>query len=201
MIVSVVDYGLGNLGSVSNMLRRIGAQVRLARTPDDIAESEKLLLPGVGSFDTARELLEERELVEPLIHFAKTGRPMLGICLGMQLLLEGSDEGAAEGLGLIPGRCVRFEESDGIRIPHMGWNTAESVGDHPILDAVEEESRFYFVHSYHAVPENPEHVLATTIYGSPFVSIVGSENVVGAQFHPEKSHVFGMSFLRRFVEL
>jgi len=199
--VGIVDYGLGNLGSVRNMLKRVGAQSVSVRTADEIAEVDKVLLPGVGAFDTGVTRLAEAGLIDALRDFAGTGRPLLGICLGMQLLLDGSDEGVKGGLGLIPGRSVRFDEKLGIRVPHMGWNLANPTREDPLVADLPEESRFYFVHSYHVVPERAEDTLAITDYGIPFSSMVRTGNVMGAQFHPEKSHTFGMTIMRNFAAL
>lgn len=201
MTVGIVDYGLGNLGSVRNMLKRVGAQSVSVRTADEIAEVDKVLLPGVGAFDTGVTRLAEAGLIDALRDFAGTGRPLLGICLGMQLLLDGSDEGVKGGLGLIPGRSVRFDEKLGIRVPHMGWNLANPTREDPLVADLPEESRFYFVHSYHVVPERAEDTLAITDYGIPFSSMVRTGNVMGAQFHPEKSHTFGMTIMRNFAAL
>ncbi|GAA2855027.1 imidazole glycerol phosphate synthase subunit HisH [Microbacterium arabinogalactanolyticum] len=201
MTVGIVDYGLGNLGSVRNMLKRVGAQSVSVRTADEIAEVDKVLLPGVGAFDTGVTRLAEAGLIDALRDFAGTGRPLLGICLGMQLLLDGSDEGVKSGLGLIPGRSVRFDEKLGIRVPHMGWNLANPTREDPLVAELPEESRFYFVHSYHVVPERAEDTLAITDYGIPFSSMVRTGNVMGAQFHPEKSHTFGMTIMRNFAAL
>lgn len=199
MSVSVVDYGLGNLGSVTNMLRRIGAEPRLASTPDEVTAADRLLLPGIGAFDSGMRLLADAGLVEPIRDFAVTGRPLLGICLGMQLLLDASEEGTASGLGLIPGVSRRFDDATGVRVPHVGWNTVEPSRRDPLLDGLPEDSRFYFVHSYHVVPEREADTLATTEYGLPFSSMVRAGNVMGAQYHPEKSHAFGMQILRNFA--
>jgi len=198
--VSIVAYGLGNLGSVTNMLRRIGADSRLVQTPEEIAASDRLLLPGVGAFGAGMALLEQRGLVPAIRAFAASGRPVLGICLGMQLLLEGSEEGDAEGLGLIPGRSHRLPPS-AIRVPHMGWNLVTPTRADPLVGGLPDASRFYFVHSYHAVPEDPAHILGVTTYGVPFASMIRSENVMGAQYHPEKSHDFGKRVLANFARL
>lgn len=195
----MIDYGLGNLGSVTNMLKRAGAETRLASTPEEILSSERVLLPGVGAFDEGMARLRDQRLVGPLREFAKSGRPMLGICLGMQLLLDGSDEGESGGLGLIPGNCVRFVETNGLRVPHMGWNTVDPTRADHLMDGLPQDSRFYFVHSYRVVPEREKDELGTTEYGGRFVSMIRADNVIGAQFHPEKSHAFGMTILRNFA--
>lgn len=201
MSVSVLEYGIGNVGSVLNMLKRLDADPVLVRTPDEILAAERLLIPGVGSFDRGMAMLAEPALDDAIREFAPSGNPILGICLGMQLLLDGSDEGSATGLGLIPGHSVRFPESDARRVPHMGWNRVAAVRSAPILSAVPEDNRFYFVHSFHVIPADDEDTLATTEYGVDFSSMVQRENVIGAQFHPEKSHLFGMELLRSFAQL
>lgn len=202
MTVSLVGYGLGNLGSVSNMLRRIGTEVRVITHAEEVATSDRILLPGVGAFDHGVRRLHETFFFEALREFAQTGKPMLGICLGMQLLADSSEEGEERGLGLIPGRSVKFVSGDGLRVPHMGWNTIEPTRvDDGLLAGLPDESRFYFVHSYHVQPVQPDHALAMTNYGGSFVSIVRDGNVMGAQFHPEKSHDFGKAVLRNFSTL
>jgi len=201
MTVSLVDYGLGNLGSVVNMLKRIGTQIHLVRTPDGIHESDRLLLPGVGAFDAGMRLLDEQGLGRAIQEFAASQRPLLGICLGMQLLLDSSDEGDLSGLGLVPGRSIRFEQRAGLRIPHMGWNLVRPVRQDPLVANLPDESRFYFVHSYRVVPDDDQGVLAITEHGDVFASMIRQGNVMGAQFHPEKSHAFGMQLLKNFASL
>lgn len=201
MNVSLIDYGLGNLGSVVNMMRRVGATISLVSTPAELLSSKRVLLPGVGSFDQGMARLHDHGLVESLREFAASGRPVLGICLGMQLLLNGSEEGELSGLGLIPGHSVRFSEAAGVRVPHMGWNTIRPTRADPITEGLTAESRFYFVHSYRVVPDRTGDQLATTDYGGPFTSMIRAGNIVGAQFHPEKSHAFGMTVLKNFAAL
>lgn len=201
MSVSLVDYGLGNLGSVVNMLKRVGTEPRLVRTPDEVSESERLLLPGIGAFDTGMRLLDEQGLSSAIKEFAAAGKPVLGICLGMQLLLDSSEEGHASGLGLIPGHTERFQDVPGARVPHMGWNLVEVSRPDPLVTDLPPESRFYFVHSYRVVPADDHHVLGVTRYGITFASMVRAGNVMGAQFHPEKSHAFGKQILRNFSTL
>jgi glutamine amidotransferase len=199
MSVSVISYGLGNLGSVVNMLRRIGAEPRIVTNPEEIESSERLLLPGVGAFDSGMTLLCNAGLADSIRSFAATGRPLLGICLGMQLLLDASAEGDRAGLGLVPGRSERFDEMAGVRVPHIGWNSVTPVRSDALLADLPIDARFYFVHSYRVVPESEQDVLATTHYGSPFASMIRRGNIVGAQFHPEKSHAFGMKILSNFA--
>jgi len=201
MTVSLVAYGLGNLGSVANMLKRVGAQTRLVSTPEEIRGSDRLLLPGIGAFDGGMRLLNEQGLTPAIKEFAASGKPVFGICLGMQLLLDSSEDGEEAGLGLIPGRSLRFKEDTGVRVPHMGWNAVETIGQDSLVAELPAERRFYFVHSYRVVPESDEHVLGTTHYGVPFASMIRSGNVMGAQFHPEKSHDFGKQILRNFASL
>lgn len=201
MTVGLVDYGLGNLGSVSNMLRRVGAESQRVRTADELLACDRVLLPGVGAFDAGMSLLAQAGLIDALRGFAASGRPLLGICLGMQLLLDSSEEGKAPGLGLIHGRSVRFDPATGVRIPHMGWSLATPTREDPLVAELAPDARFYFVHSYRVIPEDPAHTLATTDYGVEFSSMVRAGNVMGAQFHPEKSHAFGMTILKNFATL
>lgn len=201
MTVSLISYGLGNLGSVMNMLKRVGAEARLVSAPDEILASDRLLLPGIGAFDTGMGLLHEKGLVSAIKDFAASGKPVLGICLGMQLLLDGSEEGSEPGLGLIPGTSIRFPDQPDLRVPHMGWNIMQPVRDDALVAGLEPESRFYFVHSFKVVPRRELDVLGTTSYGGTFASMIRSKNVMGAQYHPEKSHDFGKRILKNFAEL
>lgn len=202
-MIAVVDYGMGNIGSILNMLRKIGAPGIAVESPEQLAEAERIVLPGVGAFDRGMSQLRERGLVGPLTE-AVTGRnvPLLGICLGMQLLCEGSEEGSEPGLGWIGGRCIRFAVTpeSGLKVPHMGWNEIRVVHDSPLFDPGE-QARFYFVHSYHMQCTNPEDVAAVSRYGDEFTAAVRRGNIFGVQFHPEKSHRFGIELFRRFVEL
>lgn len=203
-MISVVDYGVANLGSMLNMLRRIGAAVRLVATPGELAEATSIVLPGIGAFDHGMAALEERGFVGLLREKALVERvPLLGVCLGMQMLGLGSEEGSCAGLGLISMRCQRLRPPEGghLKVPHMGWSTLAPHRASPLLAGLGTESRFYFVHSYHAVCERREDVLATSRYGSDFVSVVECGNLLGVQFHPEKSHRYGMALLRNFVSI
>jgi glutamine amidotransferase len=203
--IAIVDVGLGNPGSVANMLRKVGAEA--VRTDDAavLVAADAVVLPGVGAFDVGMARLHEHGLVQPLgEQVVDAGRPVLGICLGMQLLAEGSEEGRAAGLGWVPGMVRRLpaERPDGTRqpVPHMGWNVARPVRSGTPFDAAGEDARFYFVHSYAFEPADGADVLATTTYGIDFCSAVRRGNVTGVQFHPEKSHRHGLAFLRRFTE-
>lgn len=203
-MITIVDYGVANLGSMRNMLSRIGAEVQFASSPGPIHQATKLILPGIGAFDHGVEELSKRGLLEPLQARVLGHRvPILGVCLGAQLLGVGSAEGQLPGLALLKFRCERFEPNpaSGVRVPHMGWCHIRSTRSDPILRGLDHTARFYFVHSYHAVCQDRADVLATAHYGIDFTAMVQRDNIYGAQFHPEKSHRFGMQLLRNFVEL
>lgn len=203
-MIAIVDYGMGNLGSIQNMFRKVGAQAVVTADPAVIDRAEKLVLPGVGAFDHGMRSLAERGLVEVLNRKALTDRvPVLGVCLGMQLLTERSAEGTLPGLGWIEGETVRFDRADQPRLHtlHMGWNTLDWHAEHPVFAELPPHPRFYFVHAYHVVCRHERNVLARTTYGYPFASAVVEGNVVGMQFHPEKSHRFGMAVFRAFAAL
>lgn len=203
-VISIVDYGVCNLGSIRNMLRKLGFQSELVTTPQALASARKIILPGIGAFDHGIAALRERGLAEPLrLKALEEKIPLLGICLGMQLLGNASEEGSAPGLGLIDGRCVRFRAGEGssLRVPHMGWNEISPKRADPILQGLDSGSRFYFTHSYHFKCDAAEDVLASTLYGAEFTAAVQRGNVRGVQFHPEKSHRFGMTLLRNFAAI
>lgn len=202
-MITIVDYGMGNLASIRNMLARLSIRAEITREPGVIAAADKLILPGVGAFDAAMTNIVERGLKDVLDQKVVEDRvPILGICLGMQLMSRGSEEGKRPGFGWIAAEFVRFR-LDGLEgrypVPHMGWNGVRLARPHPLLDA-EAAQRFYFVHSYCARCDGPEDVLATTDYGSTFTSAYGRDNIAGVQFHPEKSHRYGMALLKRFSE-
>ena len=199
--VTVVDHGAGNISSVLNMLRRLGCDPDVARTPDEVSKATKLILPGVGAFDAAMRKIEDLGLADPIREFAEVGRGVLGICLGMQLLSEGSAEGSVPGLGLVAGRAEKFA-TDGpelLRLPHMGWNTVQPEAQSRLLGGMAPDARFYFAHSYHVVCRDRSDVAGRTTYGAPFVSVIEKANVWGTQFHPEKSHRHGEQVLSRFL--
>jgi glutamine amidotransferase len=203
--VTVIDYGMGNLGSIVNMLKKIGANAILASDPASVAQARKLILPGIGAFDHGMIKLRARGLIDALSRKALDEKaPVLGICLGAQLITQSSEEGVEPGLGWISARTVRFQfngaEASRLRVPHMGWNTVRPLKPSPLLTNMPAECRFYFVHSYHVVCNVTADRLGETHYGIPFTSIVEHENIIGAQFHPEKSHKFGMQLLKNFVE-
>jgi len=203
-LISVIDYGVANLGSMLNMLRRLGVEAVRVDTPEALAGAGKIVLPGIGAFDHGMAALAERGLIEPLRRKAIEDKvPILGVCLGMQMMGSRSEEGEASGLGLIEATCKRFRpaESSGLKVPHMGWSTISPHRASPLLAELDEQSRFYFVHSYHLVCSRPENVLAHSQYGVDFVSVIEQGNIFGVQFHPEKSHRFGMTLLRNFASL
>jgi imidazole glycerol-phosphate synthase subunit HisH len=202
-MIAILDYGVGNVGSIANLLRKVGSEAVVTGDAAEIARAEKLILPGVGSFDQGMRELRARGFVDLLDRRVREERvPILGICLGMQLFARGSEEGGEPGLGWIDAEVVRFCFPPEARrkVPHMGWNTVQPAsGDEP--DAwFDGADRFYFVHAYHMICRDEAVVLGRTTYGDSFVSAVRQDNVIGVQFHPEKSHRFGMKLLRRFVE-
>jgi imidazole glycerol-phosphate synthase subunit HisH len=203
-MIVVIDYGMGNVGSILNMLKKIGAKAILSSKVADVGEAEKLILPGIGAFDHGMKNLDSLGLI-PVLHdkVRRLGSPILGICLGMQLFTLRSEEGVQTGLGWLDGETIRFETEVGqakLRVPHMGWNTVQLKADSVLFDGVGSDSRFYFVHSYHVTCTDPADVLAMTSYGHEFVSAVQKGRIVGVQFHPEKSHKFGMQILKNFVD-
>lgn len=203
-MIAVIDYGLGNLGSIANMLKKVGAVATVTADPAIIRQADRLILPGVGAFDTGVRNLEERGLIPVLNErVLEENIPILGVCLGMQLMGRRSEEGQLPGLGWLDATAVRFKfegVNAHLKIPHMGWNELTICQPHPLFANLQEESRFYFVHSYHVVCADPTNVLARTTYGFDFTSAVVKGNIIGVQFHPEKSHRFGMALLRNFAE-
>ena len=202
MSLVLVDTTTGNVGSVVNMCRRLGVDPVTSDDPIVIANAKKLILPGVGAFDAGMASLRRFGLAEVLKLRVNEGVPLLGICLGMQLLFDSSEEGSDAGLGLIPGTVKRLPaESPGgpVPIPHMGWSRLEKARLHGLTEGIGEEARFYFVHSYAVVPEEDKDIIGTSIYGSKFVSAIARDNVLGVQFHPEKSHRYGKALLGNFL--
>lgn len=197
--VGIIDYGAGNIGSIANMLRKIGVDSKVVSSPADLSKTSKLILPGVGAFPFGMESLHSRGFIPPLERLVLQGQtPLLGICLGMQLMTEESEEGNASGLGWLPARTVKFPPS--VRIPHMGWNSVEPHGENTaIFDGIDIPARFYFVHSYKVETSRNEIIAGMTEYGDAFVSAIAFENIVATQFHPEKSHTFGARLLMNFV--
>jgi glutamine amidotransferase len=202
-MIDVVDYGIGNFGSVIRMIEKVGGSAKLISTPEEIMRAEKIILPGVGHFDRGMSQILERGLLEPLRdRVMKQNTPIMGICLGMQLLCAGSEEGALPGLGFVNADVRRFPalSNQNLKVPHMGWNTIEVVRNNPLFEVSSDEQRFYFVHSYYVVPREPGLAIAVASHGVEFCAAFQSRNILGAQFHPEKSHRFGMALMKRFVD-
>ena len=202
-MVVIVDYGMGNIGSLVKMLRRLDAAPRVSREPADLSGASHLILPGVGSFERAARSIDAipdlREHLSEVVQDRRT--PILGICLGMQLLVDASDEGEGAGFGWIKGRCKRLTPTAETRVPHMGWNKVSISRDDPLIANVDMESKFYFVHSYAVALERASDELLATTHGTSFPSAIRSGNVMGVQFHPEKSHRHGLNILRNFLEI
>jgi imidazole glycerol phosphate synthase glutamine amidotransferase subunit len=199
--IAVVDYGAGNLLSIDHAFERVGADVTVARRPDDLRSPDGVVVPGVGATRPAMERLETRGLIEPLRAWLGGDRPFLGICLGLQLLFDGSDEDGAATLGAVPGRTVRLANAP--TLPHIGWNQVERTREHALFDGIEDGADFYFVHSYagEPVPAADGAVLATTEHGSAFTSAIAWDGLLGVQFHPERSGDDGLRLLANFVDL
>ena len=195
--IVVIDYESGNLRSVARAVEKAGVKPAVTSDPKAIDGADGVILPGVGSGPAAMAALQARGLVSPLLDYIDSGRPFLGVCLGLQLLLEATDEGDADCLGLVSGRVRRLP--DGLKVPHMGWNTVQFRVEHPLWDGIPQDSHFYFVHSYYADPVERENVAGVTEYGVPFCSIYARDNVVATQFHPEKSGANGLRIYANFV--
>lgn len=201
-MIAILDYGLGNLGSISNMLKVIGEKSKITNDVEIIRSSDGIILPGVGAFDAGMTKLNESGLAEVIKDEANNGKHILGICLGMQILGNRSEEGTLSGLSLIPFECKKFNfEDKSLKIPHIGWDIVDFKKQHPFLDDLSGQQRYYFVHSYYAVCENQDNVLMTCDYGIEFACSVVKDNVMGVQFHPEKSHDFGLGLLSNFVKI
>ena len=203
-MITIVDYGMGNLGSIQNMIKKVGGQSIITSDSEIISKADKVLLPGVGSFDRAMSNLNELNLVNVIKQKANSGTPFLGICLGMQLLADRSEEGTLNGLGIIPGEVKKFIiKKKEMKIPHMGWNLVRYKRSSKLFAKFEifDEVKFYFVHSYHFVAKFDSDILTTTSFDLDFTSGVNNGNVYGLQFHPEKSHKYGMQLIKNFIEL
>ena len=204
-MIVIINYGIGNLGSIKNMLKKAGVDSLISNQAKDIEQAEKLILPGVGAFDYGMVMLQKSGL-EPVIRSKVLDDqvPILGLCLGMQLFFSKSEEGTESGLGWIKGNVIRFK-FDSVekinKIPHMGWNILINHQSHPLLNGLQDNARFYFVHSYHVTCENKDDIVASTEYEYSFPSVIARKNIMGTQFHPEKSHKFGMKILKNFSEI
>lgn len=202
MAITIVNYGMGNLRSVQNAFEFLGVESDIVDDPSAIASSKRLLLPGVGSFARAMKNITEREIDSAIHKAVDAGAAVLGICLGMQLLAsEGEEDGISTGLGLIPGRVVRMQPTGGIKIPHVGFNTLSCQSHHGgLFNGLEQNSDFYFLHSFYLVPDDPQVVIGTSDYGGEVVCAVRKNKVLGVQFHPEKSQNNGLRLLRNFLD-
>lgn len=202
-MIAIIDYGLGNIGSIYNMLKKVGCEdVFFASKKEDLHKADKYILPGVGAFDTGMNMLNSSGMREELDkQVLSNGKKILGICLGMQMLGLRSEEGTEPGLGYIPFECIRFNlQEKQLSVPHMGWDYIEISKNDNLLKNPREKLRFYFVHSFYALCENDENVLARTDYGVKFASMVCERNIYGVQFHPEKSHSYGKWLFGNFVK-
>lgn len=205
-MVTIIDYGIGNLRSIEKAFERVDVQVRRTDDPSLVADAERLVLPGVGAFGACMNEIQSRDLVAPIHDAIDRGIPFLGVCVGMQMLFEvGREKGEHDGLGVLPGQVVHFRDAgnqmpDDLTVPHMGWNTIEPTLESPLLDGMGSAPYFYFVHSYHAVADEPSDVLATTTYGHAFPSVVQRDHIAGVQFHPEKSQTAGLTLLQNFAQ-
>lgn len=201
-MIAIIDYDMGNVRSVSKAFERVGSEAIVTRDPSVIADASHIVLPGVGAFKDCMRNLEEYGLIAPIMKSIESGKPFLGICLGLQLLFEESDEfGVHKGLGVIKGRVVRFKDAPGLKVPHMGWNEVKKAKDSALLEGIKDGEYFYFVHSYYAVPSDRSVDLTTTGYGTDFTSSVEAGNVMACQFHPEKSQKAGLRVLKNFSSL
>jgi len=201
-MITIIDYGMGNLRSVQKGFEKVGHQALVTSDPNQVAAATKLVLPGVGAFEDAMAELRRRRLIEPILDTIAADKPFLGICLGLQLLFDVSHEhGRQQGLGVLSGECVRFELPAEYSVPHMGWNQVSIPRRPPILEGIDQGTYLYFVHSYYVVPQDPEVVAAETDYGGPFCSMIWRGNMFATQFHPEKSQQEGLKILKNFAKL
>lgn len=201
-MIAIIDYGMGNLRSVQKGFERVGHQALVTNDPAQVAAAQKVVLPGVGAFEDAIAELRRRQLVEPVLRAIDSGKPFLGICLGLQLLFDVSYEnGRHAGLGVLPGEVVKFQLPDSFAVPHMGWNQLQIRRRPPILEGIDEGTHVYFVHSYYVVPRDAGVIATETEYSHAFCSMVWRDNVYAAQFHPEKSQTQGLKILKNFAEL
>ena len=199
-MISVVDYGAGNLCSVVNALTQLGYSYRITNKPEDVLEADTVILPGVGAANNVMNNLKKLELIEPIKRYTSDGRPFLGICIGLQILLSTTEEGdTQECLGIIPGSVQKF--SNNIKVPHMGWNQVRQVITHPIFIGIPDSTNFYFVHSYYAIPQNDKAVIGTTDYSIAFASILAQDKLIATQFHPEKSGKWGLKLYDNFLRM
>lgn len=201
-MIAIIDYQMGNLRSVQKGFEKVGHAAVITSDPAELARADKIVLPGVGAFADAIAELRRRELVEPIRAAVASGKPFLGICLGLQLLFDtGYEDGKHEGLGILRGEVRRFEVPAEFKVPHMGWNQGRIVRRAPVLEGIADGAHFYFVHSYYVVPEDPQLVAIETDYHRPFCAAIWRDNLFATQFHPEKSQADGLRLLKNFAEL
>ncbi len=203
-MITVIDYGMGNLRSVSKALESLGAEVKISESPTDVEKAKKLVFPGVGAFSDCMDEVNKRNLQEPIKDFIKSGKPFLGICMGLQLLFESSQEApGVDGLGILKGEVKKFQSAE-LKVPHIGWNQIDLTQkgkESQLFKGIEDGDFFYFVHSYFALPENKDIITSRTNYGVDFCSSINRDNIFATQFHPEKSQAKGLKMLDNFIKL
>ncbi len=199
-MIAIIDYGMGNLRSVQKAFEKVGTQALITSDPDEVLKADKVVLPGVGAFPACMQNLQRFGLIEPIRQVIRDGKPFLGICMGLQVLFdEGEEFGRHPGLGIIPGKVVRFKLAKKYKIPHMGWNRIRKKRRLPLLSEIEDNSYFYFVHSYYVEPKDQNVIVTTTDYGKEFVSSIARDNLFACQFHPEKSQTLGLKIVKTFA--
>jgi len=205
MKVAIIDYGAGNIGSIKNMISRLSVESYLVQYPEDLLKADKVILPGVGSFDHGMKMLQEKNLVNAITEYSMVlKKPILGICLGAQLMMKKSEEGLLPGLSFFEGRVKHFSKlhTDSVlRIPHMGWNKVETIRPNALLENLPQPARFYFVHSYYLELKNTEEIMMTSVYGDTFTCAMYRDNIFAVQFHPEKSHKYGLKLMDNFLKI
>ena len=200
-MIAIIDYGMGNLRSVEKGFQKVGADVKVTSSPDDVEKADGVVLPGVGAFKGCMSELQNLDLIDSVVASIKKGKPYLGICLGLHVLFTESEEfGRCRGMDIFRGQVVRFENSD-LKIPQMGWNQLNIKKDNPLFKGIPDKSYFYFVHSYYVAPDDPSIVATTTDYGIEFTSSVWKDNIFAVQFHPEKSQTLGLHLLKNFSDI
>ena len=201
-MIKIVDYGMGNLRSVQKAFEKLGHAAEICDQPSQLSDADKLVLPGVGAFRDAIHELRRKEMVSPILDHLASGKPFLGICLGLQLLFDVSyEDGEWPGLGIVPGKVVRFQDQPDLKIPHMGWNQSQMTGEPALFANIPRDAHFYFVHSYHVVPTDRSVVIAESEHGERFVAAIGRGNLWATQFHPEKSQKHGLQLLSNFASM
>ena len=199
-MIAIIDYKCGNIASVKNIIKKAGSESIITSNSHEINNCDKIILPGVGTFDYGMKKLQELKLIDVIQNHSKNNKPILGICLGMQLMAKCSEEGVEKGLSLFDAEVLKFNNKKGFPIPHMGWNTVDVKKQNPLI-RINQFNKFYFVHSYYFKCNNNSDILSTTLYSKEFVSSVSKKNIYGVQFHPEKSHKHGLSVIKNFIKL